>query len=135
SVIPQGPPGCVPGNCSQQEVHDVVIAPSLQPAISAVVNAASLQPPIVPNSWVTIFGTNLASKTDNWNNSIVNGKLPTSVDGVSVTMNGKAAYVYFIAPGQINVLAPDLAAGPVSVIVTTAAGSSAAFTATASQYG
>jgi uncharacterized protein (TIGR03437 family) len=100
-----------------------------------VVNAASLQPPIVPNSWVTIFGTNLASKTDNWNNSIVNGKLPASVDGVSVTMNGKAAYVYFISPGQINVLAPDIVAGPVSVIVTTAAGSSAAFPSTASQYG
>jgi len=64
SVIPPGPPGCVPGNCGRPEVNAVVIAPSLQPAISAVVNAASLQPPIVPNSWVTIFGTNLAAKTD-----------------------------------------------------------------------
>ena len=107
------------------------------PAITAngVVNAAGLQPVIVPNSWVTIFGTNLASKTDNWGHAIVNGQLPTSLDGVSVTIGGKAAYVYFISPGQINVLAPDISAGPVSVTVTTAGGTSATYTATASQYG
>jgi uncharacterized protein (TIGR03437 family) len=106
------------------------------PAITSngVVNAASLQPVIVPNSWVTIFGTDLASKTDNWGHAIVNGQLPTSLDGVSVTIGGKAAYVYFISPGQINVLAPDIPAGPVSVTVTTAGGTSATFTATAAQY-
>ena len=59
---------------------------------------------------------------------------PISLDGVSVTIGGKAAYVYFISPGQINVLAPDIPAGPVSVTVTTAAGTSATFTATAAQY-
>jgi len=99
-----------------------------------VVNAASLQPGIVPNSWVTIFGTNLASKTDNWNNSIVNGQLPISLDGVSVTIGGKPSYVYFISPGQINVLAPDISPGPVSVTVTTSSGTSATFMATVSQY-
>lgn len=135
SAIPQGPPGCVPGNCSRQEVYDVVIAPSSQPAISGVVNGASLQPPFAANSWATIFGSNLATATDNWNSSIVNGKLPTVVDGVSVTMGGKPAYVYFVSPGQINVLAPDVAAGPVAVTVTAPGGTTAAFTAAASQYG
>jgi len=136
SVIPEGPPGCGPSTgCQRQSIYDVLIAPSSQPIISAVVNAASLQPPIVPNSWVTIFGTNLASKTDNWGHAIVNGQLPTSLDGVSVTIGGKAAYVYFISPGQINVLAPDIPAGPVSVTVTTAGVTSATYTATAAQYG
>src|ERR1019366_9519890 len=77
--------------------NDLVIVPpassgtSGPPAISAngVVNGASLQPGFAANSWATIFGTNLASTTDNWNSSIVNGKLPTVVDGVSVTMGGK----------------------------------------------
>ena len=107
------------------------------PAITAngVVNAASLQPVIVPNSWVTIFGSDLASQTDNWGHAIINGQLPTSLDGVSVTIGGKPAYVYFISPGQVNVLAPDIPAGPVSVTVTTAGGTSASYTATASQYG
>jgi uncharacterized protein (TIGR03437 family) len=54
---------------------------------------------------------------------------------VSVTMGGKPAYIYYITPGQLNVLAPDLSPGPVSVVVTTPVGSSTAVTATAGVYG
>jgi len=50
-------------------------------------------------------------------------------------MGGKPAYVYFISPGQVNVLAPDVPAGPISVTVTTAGGTSAAFATTATAYG
>lgn len=107
------------------------------PTISAngVVNGASFQPGIVANSWVTIQGAGLASKTDDWSSSIVNGALPTSLDGVSVSMGGKAAYIYYISPGQLNVLAPDVPAGPLTVTVTTSAGTSAPFATTASAYG
>ncbi len=110
--------------------------PPAAPAISAngIVNGASFQPGVVANSWVTIKGTNLASQTDDWSHSIVNGALPTSLDGVSVSMGGKPAYVYFISPGQINVLAPDVPAGPVTVTVTTPGGTSASFATTASVY-
>ncbi len=109
----------------------------LAPVISAngVVNGASFQPGIVTNSWVTIQGAGLATKTDDWSNSIVNGALPTSLDGVSVTMGGKPAYIYYISPGQLNVLAPDVPAGPVTITVTTTGGTSAAFVSTASAYG
>ena len=100
-----------------------------------MVNGASFQPGIVANSWVTIQGAGLAAKTDDWSNSIVNGALPTSLDGVSVSMGGKPAYIYYISPGQLNVLAPDVPAGPITVTVTTPAGTSAAFTTTASTYG
>jgi uncharacterized protein (TIGR03437 family) len=111
--------------------------PPPAPAISAngVVNGASFQPGVVANSWVTIQGTNLAPQTDDWSHSIVNRALPTSLDGVSVTMGGKPAYVYFISPGQLNVLAPDVPAGPLTVTVTTAGGTSAAFATTATAYG
>jgi uncharacterized protein (TIGR03437 family) len=107
------------------------------PAISAngVVNGASFQPGVTANSWVTIQGTNLAAQTDDWSHSIVNGALPTSLDGVSVTMGGKPAYIYFISPGQLNVLAPNVPAGPLTVTVTTAGGASTAFATTASAYG
>jgi uncharacterized protein (TIGR03437 family) len=104
-------------------------------AANGVVNGASFQPGIVANSWVTIQGAGLAPKTDDWSKSIVNGALPTSLDGVSVSMEGKPAYIYYITPGQLNVLAPDVSPGPVSVVVTTPGGSSAAFTAAASLYG
>jgi uncharacterized protein (TIGR03437 family) len=111
--------------------------PPAAPAISAngVVNGASFQPGVAANSWVTIKGTNLAPQTDDWSRSIVNGALPTSLDGVFVTMGGKPAYVYFVSPGQLNVLAPDVPAGPLTVTVTTAGGTSTAITTTASTYG
>ncbi|HUJ51214.1 MAG TPA: YCF48-related protein [Bryobacteraceae bacterium] len=132
SVIPQGPAGCVPGNCQRQEVQDVAIVPTLTPMITSVVNAASLQPGIAANTWVTIFGSSLAPKNDDWTNSIVNGALPTNVDGVKVTIGGKPAYIYYLTPGQLNVLAPaDLSSGSVDVIVTTDIGTSAPFNTTA----
>jgi uncharacterized protein (TIGR03437 family) len=102
------------------------------PTISSVVNAASLQPGIAPNTWVTIKGSNLAGTTDNWNNSIVNGALPTAVDNVQVTIGGMPAYVYYISPGQLNALAPYIPTGSVDVTVTTSAGTSTTFTTTGS---
>ena len=105
------------------------------PVISAVENGASFLAGGVTNSWVTIKGTNVSPVTDNWNNSIVNGVLPISLDGVSVSMGGKPAYIYYIAPGQLNVLAPDISPGPVSVTVMTPSGTSPAVTATITLYG
>jgi uncharacterized protein (TIGR03437 family) len=84
---------------------------------------------------VTIQGTNLAPVTDTWANSIVNGKLPTILDDVSATMGGKPAYIYYISPTQINLLAPDISAGATPVTVTTPSGTSSTFAVTASQYG
>lgn len=108
--------------------------PPTGPTITSVVHGASSQTVFGANSWVTIFGTNLAAGTNTWNNSIVNGNLPTSLDGVSVTIGGRPAYVYFISPGQINALAPDVPSGTVSVIVNTPMGPTAPFAATANVY-
>ena len=99
------------------------------PTITAVVNGASFQPGIEAGSWSTIFGTNLSDTTRIWNTSteIINGKLPTSLDGVSVMVNNKPAAIYFISSGQINFQSPDDASlGPVSVTVTNANGTSPA---------
>ena len=137
SKIPEGPPDCVPGNCARQEVSELLIAASIPspPVITSVVSAASFQSGVVANSWVTIQGTGLAPKTDDWSNSIVNGALPISLDGVSVSMGGKPAYVYYVSSGQLDVLAPDVPAGPITVTITTAGGASAAFATTANAYG
>jgi uncharacterized protein (TIGR03437 family) len=91
------------------------------PAITAVVNGASYQPGIAAGSWVTIRGVNLANTNPGrtWTSAdIVNGKLPASIDGVSVTINGQPAFVEYVSPTQINVQAPsDDAVGAVNVIV------------------
>jgi uncharacterized protein (TIGR03437 family) len=94
------------------------------PRISAVVNAEGGSPAIAPNTWVEIDGSNLAPPGDSrlWQGTdFVNSQLPTQLDGVSVTVNGKAAFVYYISPGQVNVLTPpDAMQGPVQVQLTNA---------------
>jgi len=89
--------------------------PSNKALITGVVNTASSQPGFAPGTWFTIFGTNLSPATDNWTNSIVNGKLPTSLDGVTVTVDGQPAYIQYISPTQINAVAPNVGTGIVSL--------------------
>jgi uncharacterized protein (TIGR03437 family) len=111
--------------------------PSSTPAIApsvGVVSGASFQAGIVPNSWITIYGTNLSPKTDTWDNAVVNGTLPLSLDGVSVSVGGLPAYISYISPGQINALAPNVGPGNLSVTVTNASGTSAPVTAVAQMF-
>ncbi|MDQ6707464.1 MAG: peptidylprolyl isomerase [Acidobacteriota bacterium] len=72
-------------------------------------------------SFVEIYGTNLAGTTRQWGSSdFVNGAAPTILDGVSVSVNGQPAFVYFVSPGQVNVQVPANvpSGGPVPVLVT-----------------
>lgn len=99
------------------------------PAFAAsdpVKNGASFLPGIAPGAWISLFGSNFASTSRIWrDDEIVDGKLPTSLDGVSVSINGKPATVYYISPTQINAQVPDDdATGNVEVKVTTPAGTS-----------
>jgi uncharacterized protein (TIGR03437 family) len=104
------------------------------PTISAVQNGASFQSGFSGGAWMTIKGTNLSGMTDTWSNSIVNGQLPTILDGVSVTVGGQPAYIYYISAGQINVVVPNLQPGVASVVVKNAGGTSAPFSVTAQTY-
>jgi uncharacterized protein (TIGR03437 family) len=101
------------------------------PAIQNVTNGASYQNAIASATWVTITGSNLSSSTRAWGSGdFISGNLPAALDGVSVTINGKPAYVSFISPGQINVLAPDdPTTGTVPVQVTNTGGVSNTFSA------
>ena len=107
---------------------------STVPAIATggVANAASGAAGIAPGAWTSIYGSNLAAATHTMTSSdVISGQLPTTLGGVGVQIDGKAAYVYYVSPTQVNVLAPaDSAAGAVAVTVNNAAGTSAAVTAT-----
>ena len=102
---------------------------------NGVVNGASFQPGIVGNSVLTILGANLASTTDTWNNAISGGHLPESLDGVTVTFNGKPAYLIYISPTQINLLSPDVGSASVSVVVNNNGTLGVPYSAQASPYG
>jgi uncharacterized protein (TIGR03437 family) len=110
------------GSPAQVSVTLVVTGTQPAPIVTAVANAASYQPGLASGTWISIFGSNLSTSTYTWQDSdFVNGLLPTSLQGVSVTINGVAAYVAYISPTQINLLAPDdPAIGTVQVQVTAA---------------
>jgi uncharacterized protein (TIGR03437 family) len=100
------------------------------PSITSVMNAASSDPSVASGAWVTITGSNLANSSRSWRNEeIVNGQLPTQLDGVSVTIDGNPAFVSAIDPSRITVQAPDDASlGPVSLVVNNNGIASASFT-------
>ena len=91
-----------------------------KPVISEVIHDGDFKPNISANSWVVIKGTELAGNTRVWEGKDFKGTaLPTSLDGTSVKINGKDAFVYYISSVQLNVLAPiDTSLGTVSVTVT-----------------
>jgi uncharacterized protein (TIGR03437 family) len=105
------------------------------PVITKVANAEGKGPTIAPNTWVEIKGSNLAPTGDTrtWRSTdFANGQMPTALDGVSATVNGKAAYVYYISPTQVNILTPPAAmSGAVAVTVTNNGAVSAESTAQA----
>ena len=71
------------------------------------------------NMYMDIPGTNLAVTSRTWTAADFNGATaPTSLDGVSVTVNGIPAFVRYVSPGQIGIITPDdTATGPVSIQV------------------
>ncbi len=79
-------------------------------------------PIFAPGSWLEIKGSNLAQSTRLWTGAdFVGTRAPSVLDGVSVTINGKPAFVEYVSPGQVNVQAPaDTASGSVAIAVTTA---------------
>jgi uncharacterized protein (TIGR03437 family) len=111
----------VPGSSVTIPVTFTIQAPVQRPAITAggVLDGAGYGPRIAPGTFISLFGTALSATTRAWTDAdFVNGRLPTSLDGVSVTINGKSAAVAFISPTQINALAADdTVTGLVPVVV------------------
>jgi uncharacterized protein (TIGR03437 family) len=93
-------------------------------------------------TWLEIKGTNLADPADprlanatnpgQWTAGDFNGVIaPTSLDGISVSVNGKPAAVWYLSPTQLNVQAPeDTAIGNVQITVTNCKVTSPPFTFT-----
>jgi uncharacterized protein (TIGR03437 family) len=115
-------------------------------SIITSVTTAGGGPNIAQNTWIQIKGTNLVPASTPaagviWStaSSFASGMMPTQLNGVSVTVNGKAAYVYFFCSAatsqvctsdQINVLTPlDSTTGPVPIVVTSGTTVSGPFTA------
>ena len=98
------------------------LSPPVIDSQNGIVNGAGFQAGISAGSWAAVQGTNLSYTTRSWQASdFVNGtRLPTSLDGVGVTVGGKPAYVEYVSPTQINFVVPeDSSIGPEGAQVTT----------------
>jgi uncharacterized protein (TIGR03437 family) len=78
---------------------------------SSIVNGASFRSDsLAPNTFISIFGTEMSFVTRGIDaGDIVNGQLPTSLlnTNVRVSVNGILAHLLFISPTQINALIPS----------------------------
>jgi uncharacterized protein (TIGR03437 family) len=100
------------------------------PTIAGIASAGAFSQAagLASGTWLEIFGQHLSTTSREWAGSDFHGNdAPTSLDGVSVTINGKPAFVRLISPGQVNVLAPDDSAigDGIPVVLKNSAGSSA----------
>jgi uncharacterized protein (TIGR03437 family) len=107
---------------------------SVTPSISstnAVVPVWSGKTNFSSNMYVTIYGSNLSTATQAWDGSFSGGNAPTSLGGVSVTVNNIPAFIQYVSSTQVNINVPDdSATGAVNIVLRNSAGASNTGTAT-----
>ncbi len=83
-----------------------------------VLNGASfaLGYPVSPGGFVTLFGTGLSTQTA----TAATLPFPLSLGGVTATVNGKSAPIYFVSPTQISLVVPYSTTGSTATVVVTA---------------
>ena len=111
------------------------------PVITSIESASAYggYPYFASGTWLEIKGSNLADPSDprltaatnpgQWTAADFNGvNAPVKLDGISASINGKPAYIWYLSTGQINVQAPqDNTIGNVNITVTNCNATSAPF--------
>ena len=83
------------------------------PVIGGVSNGASFQSSFAPGAILSVFGSQLSPSVQD----IATVPLPVSTLGVAVLVNGVAAPLYYVGPGQLNVQIPyETAANSTAVL-------------------
>lgn len=102
------------------------------PVVNAIISAVS-DPTITTlpvGGLISIYGTNMSILTDSLD-SFQGSKIPSTYDGVSITIGGVPAPVIYLSPTLINAQVPfEAPLGPQQVIVSNNGQVSAAFSAT-----
>ena len=89
-------------------------SPFLNPA--GVLNGASFAPvgnPIAPGQFMALFGTGLGPTTP----VVASAPFPATLGGVSVSVQGRPAPLYFVSAGQISALVPFATSGTSAEVV------------------
>jgi len=86
-------------------------------ATFSVYSGASYQPVVAPNSWAVAFGSQMAQSTAIATLTSA-GQWPTTLAGITVQVDGQPAELYYVSPGQVNFLVPDVTDfGSVTVVI------------------
>ena len=95
-------------------------APAIDPNGIVTVSGFGGFPSATAGSFIEIYGSNLGGEVSRgWSDTDFKaGKAPTTLETISVTIGGQAAYVNFVSKNQVNVQVPTgVATGSVPVIV------------------
>ena len=104
-----------PGTCAGSSLL-LRLRPPPPPRVTAIVNAATLQPEIAPGTLVSILGTNLSTPpiTAQYGAAAL---YPKSLGDTAVTFNGIAAPLLYVSTTQVNAVVPFGVAGQKTVEV------------------
>ncbi len=109
SVVTVALRGFVPALSTAVAELSGTVANETVPILNAGAVLNNLNPqvgaPLAPGTIVQIYGASLGSVTDA--GAVVNGQLQTTLNGVSVSVNGIAAPLFYASGGQINVQLPS----------------------------
>ena len=110
------------GRTWTQQITVRALAPQSSSAttITGVSNGASFKTVFAQGMIMSVFGTNFATAIQ----AAGTLPLPPTMQGVSATVNGVVAPIYFVSPGQVNLQIPyGTAAGPATLSITGTGGS------------
>jgi uncharacterized protein (TIGR03437 family) len=100
-----------------------VVGGSTSTRITGVQNAFSFQSAFAPGMILSVYGAGLANSTA----QAPTLPLPLSLGGISATVNGFSAPLYYVSPGQINLQVPYEAGAGQAVLAIDNNGQIAAF--------
>ncbi len=89
-------------------------ASETKPAIAGLAHGASFKQAFAPGMILSVFGSQLAPSTE----SAAAVPLPLTMAGVEATVNGVAAPLYYVSPGQLNIQIPYEIAPNSTAVVT-----------------
>lgn len=92
----------------------VTVSPGGPPSISRLANGASFQQSYAPGMVLTVFGAQFAPAAA----SAASVPLPGQLSGVSATINGVTAPLYYVSPGQLNIQIPYATAVNANALLT-----------------
>jgi uncharacterized protein (TIGR03437 family) len=90
------------GKVRSDELAFSVTGDSTAVTLARILNSASMQTPIAPGSLISVVGSNLASGEARASLA----PLPTTLGGVSLSINGVPAPLVYVGPDQINAQMP-----------------------------